>query len=231
MSDEMATEFARTVEALSKLPNLRVVILTGAGKAFSAGGHLAMLERKQQNSGEQNRQEMHVFYVSFLGILGLGVPLIAAINGSAIGAGLCLACACDIRVASDDAKLGFTFLRLGLHPGMGATFLLPRIIGSSAATELLLTGRVIDAQQSRELGLVSRVVPKANVLAEAEKVAQEILSCGPQATAQLLETMRQDLSGLRNALAREALCQGINYTGSEFKEGLAAIREKRPAKF
>jgi enoyl-CoA hydratase len=231
MSDEMAAEFARAVSALAALPKLRSVILTGAGKAFSAGGHLEMLERKQRLSGEENRRGMHLFYDSFLGILKLKVPLIAAINGAAIGAGLCVACACDVRVASEDAKLGFTFLKLGLHPGMGATFLVPRIVGRSVATELLLTGRVIGAKEAHDLGLVSKVVAKDAVLGEAEKIALEMLSCGPEASAQLLETMRQDLSELPRALAREALCQSINYVSAEFKEGLSAVKEKRPATF
>lgn len=231
MSEGMASEFAEAVRALAKLPKLRAVILTGAGKAFSAGGHLAMLEQKQQLSAEDNRRGMLSFYASFLEMLQLKVPLIAAINGAAIGAGLCLACACDIRVASDDAKLGFTFLKLGLHPGMGATFLLPRIVGRSVATELLLTSRVISAHRAQELGLVSTVCSTDTLLTTAQAIADEILLGGPEASSQLLETMRGDLIELTTALEREALCQALNYGSAEFKEGLSAVREKRAARF
>jgi enoyl-CoA hydratase/carnithine racemase len=231
MSEEMAHEFSAAVAALKSDATLRAVILTGAGKAFSAGGHLAMLEAKRAKSGEANRVAMQAFYDAFLCILDLKVPLIAALNGAAIGAGLCLACACDVRVASTDAKLGFTFLKLGLHPGMGATFLVPRIVGRSMATELLLTSRVIDASEALRIRLLSRVCPRDAVVQEAHNIAHEMLACGPAASAQLLETMRGDMSELKNALNREALCQSINYAGAEFAEGLAAVKEKRLPNF
>jgi enoyl-CoA hydratase len=190
-----------------------------------------MLESKRAKSAEENRAGMLAFYASFLGIIDLNVPLIAAINGAAVGAGLCVACACDIRVASKEAKLGFTFLKLGLHPGMGATFWVPRIIGITAATELLLTGRIINAEDSLRLGLVSQLCDAESVVERARAVAREVLACGPEASAQLLATMRRDLSALQPALIREAECQSINYAGSEFAEGLAAIREKRAPKY
>jgi enoyl-CoA hydratase/carnithine racemase len=231
MSEEMAREFSAAVVALKNESRVRAVIVTGAGKAFSAGGHLSMLEAKRAMSGEANRVAMQAFYDAFLCILNLKVPLIAALNGAAIGAGLCLACACDVRVASADAKLGFTFLKLGLHPGMGATFLVPRIVGRSMATELLLTSRVIDANEALRIGLVSRICARDTVVQEAHNIAKEMLYCGPEASAQLLETMRGDMSQLANALNREALCQSINYAGIEFAEGLAAVKEKRSPNF
>ncbi len=231
MSEEMAREFSVAVASLKSGSRVRALILTGAGKAFSAGGHLSMLERKRTTSAEANRVAMQAFYDAFLCILDLKVPLIAALNGAAIGAGLCLACACDVRVAAVDAKLGFTFLKLGLHPGMGATFLVPRIVGRSMATELLLTSRVIDANEALRIGLVSRVCPRESVAQEAHSIANEMLACGPEASTQLLETMRGDMSELTNALTREALCQSINYAGTEFAEGLAAVKEKRVPSF
>lgn len=231
MSEEMAAEFSAAVAGLKSRRAARVLILTGAGKAFSAGGHIAMLEKKQRLGGEENRAQMLKFYDSFLSILGLHIPLIAALNGAAVGAGLCLACACDIRIASRDAKLGFTFLKLGLHPGMGGTYFLPRIIGVSAATELLMTGRIISADEAYRIGLVSRLCERASLLAEAQAIAQEILACGPQATAQLVETMRGDSAHLDAALAREAVCQSVNYASAEFAEGIAAIKERRAPVF
>jgi len=231
MSEEMAAEFSAAVAGIKAKRSARVLIIAGAGKAFSAGGHLEMLEKKRLLSGEENRAEMLKFYDSFLSILDLRIPLIAALNGAAVGAGLCLACACDIRIASTDAKLGFTFLKLGLHPGMGGTYFLPRIIGPSAAAELLMTGRIISAEEAFRIGLVSKVCQRAALLSEVDTIANEILACGPQATAQLVETMRGDGAHLDSALAREAVCQSVNYGSAEFAEGITAIKERRSPSF
>jgi enoyl-CoA hydratase/carnithine racemase len=231
MSDEMAREFSAAVGALKGAHNLRAVIITGAGKAFSAGGHLSMLESKRTKSKEENRKGMLEFYGSFLCMRELNVPLIAAINGAAVGAGLCVACACDFRVASDTTKLGFTFLKLGLHPGMGATYFVPRIVGASVATELLVTGRVISADEALRIGMLSRVVPSGEVMKAARSIVEEILACGPEAMSQLLQTMRGEPGALAQALEREAECQSINYAGAEFAEGICAIKEKRSPNF
>lgn len=233
MSESMAGEFSSLINTLRpQASKLKCLILTGAGKAFSAGGDLKMLEDKQKLSGEENRLRMLSFYDSFLSILDLGVPIIAAINGAAIGAGLCLASACDIRIAAAEAKLGFTFAKIGLHPGMGATFFLPKVVGIGAASELLLTGRVIDANRALELGLVSKVVPAADVAKEANGLAQEICACGPEAIRQLVESLRGSGGfSLQQALNREASCQAINYRSEEFKEGVRATIEKRAPKF
>lgn len=232
MGEEMADEFRSLIESLHrKASALRAIVLTGAGRAFSAGGHLEMLEKKTILSGEENRLIMHGFYNSFLSILNLKVPLIAAINGHAVGAGLCVASACDIRIAAEGAKLGFTFTKLGLHPGMAATYFLPKVIGEAAATELLLTGRIIDAPEALRLGLVSRVVPQDEVHSAALSIATEIAECGGEAVRQLLESMRNRPGSLQAALEREALCQSLSYTSEEFKEGIRATREKRKPNF
>ena len=228
MGEEMARQFAEVVQSISRERiQPRAIILTGAGKAFSAGGDLAMLERKTTLSGEENRLLMLEFYTSFLSIVDLGIPVIAAINGAAIGAGLCLASACDIRIASNDAKLGFTFAKIGLHPGMGATYFLPRVVGESAATELLLTGRVIDASRAKEIGLVSTLVEREGVLDLARTIAGEIGECGPEAVKQLRASLRTGAFSRAAALEREAACQAINYASAEFKEGVRATIEKR----
>ena len=232
MGEQMAAEFVAVINSLkSRVDSIRAVILTGAGRAFSAGGHLEMLEKKRTLTGEQNRLLMHQFYRSFLSILELRTPIIAALNGPAIGAGLCLATACDIRIAADTAKLGFTFSRLGLHPGMGATYFLPRVLGFARASELLLTGRVVVASEALRLGLVSQVVLVNDVMSTALSIAQEIGLCGPEAIRQLLENLRVPGKTLDESLEREALAQSINYAGKEFAEGLAATREKRAARF
>ena len=232
MGEDMAAEFVALVEKIRvEHSGCRCIIMTGAGRAFSAGGNLEMLERKQQLSEAENQRLMLKFYHSFLGILSLNVPLVAAINGHAIGAGLCLAAACDVRVASDQAKFGVTFTRLGLHPGMGGTFFLPRVLGYAAAAELMLSGRVVDAAEAMRIGLVSKVVPSADLMSQAEALASEIASCGPEANRAVLQTLRAGSTTLAAALERESSCQSLSYKSAEFKEGVRAAIEKRKAVF
>lgn len=232
MGEGMASEFATLVDGLKpRARGLAAIILTGSGKAFSAGGDLKMLDGKRALSGEENRLRMLGFYDSFLRIRDLGVPLIAAINGAAIGAGLCVASACDIRIAAKGSKLGFTFVRLGLHPGMGATYSLARVIGHAHAMELLLTGRVIEADEAYRIGLVSRVVAPENIMTDALSIADELAAGGPEAVRQLLETLRAPQGTLEQALQREAACQAVNYKSDEFAEGVRATIEKRKAIF
>lgn len=230
MDEAMAEVFRAQIKEL-RSANLRVLILTGAGKAFSAGGNLEMLATKVELSKKKNKKKMLEFYESFLCIRELGVPLIAAVNGHAIGAGLCLAMACDIRVISKDAKLGMTFTKLGLHPGMGGTWLFPRVLGYAAAAELLLTGRVVSGDDVVRFGLSREVVPGDEVLPRAKQIAEEIASCGPLATQQLLMSLRNTPLALEDALIREAECQSENYAHHEFMEGISAAKEKRRPNF
>lgn len=230
MSEDMAVEFKKLISEIDT-KGLRALILTGAGRAFSAGGDLKMLQKKPEIEQEENKRIMLEYYNSFLCIRDLGVPLIAAINGHAIGAGLCLASGCDIRVCSQDAKLGVTFVKLGLHPGMGATYFFPRIIGISAAAELLSTGRVIKADEALSLGLVSHLVPADKVVEKAQSIASEIVSSGPLAVKLLTETLRKDIVSLKSSLENEAEAQKYNYASDEFKEGVQAIIEKRSPNF
>jgi enoyl-CoA hydratase/carnithine racemase len=232
MSEGMAEEFRAVLAALETAAvKPRAIIVTGSGRAFSAGGDLAMLKKKTTLTKDENRERMLWFYDSFLGILDLEIPLIAAINGHAIGAGLCVASACDIRIVSTGAKLGFTFVKLGLHPGMGATFVLPQVLGNAAARELLLTGRVIEADEALRVGLVSKLVAPDALLAEAQKIAEEIAANGPLCVKQLLRSVRAPALTLQEALQREASAQADNYAGAEFLEGVQATMEKRKPNF
>jgi len=231
MSEKMAVEFSALIKKLKNdSSDLRAIIITGAGRAFSAGGDLEMLQKKTTLKGEENRLKMLEFYDSFLSIRDLGIPLIAAINGHAVGAGLCLASACDIRIAHENAKLGVTFTKLGLHPGMGGTYFIPKLVGTSAAIDLMITGRMLTADEGLRLGLVSEVT-KDDVVQKATEKADQILECGPEAVRQVLETLRNGQKDLKTALAREAMCQAVNYASSEYAEGVKAIREKRKANF
>ena len=232
MSEEMADEFVALTKTLKKAKlKPRVLILTGTGKAFSAGGRLEMLDKKRSISYAQNKKLMKKFYSSFLGVRDLGIPLIAMINGAAVGAGLCVASACDIRIAAHGVKLGFTFSKLGLFPGMGATYFLPRLLGVGAATELLITGRIIQAEEALRLGLVSKSVSIETLYDETLATSREILSSGPDTVKQLLGVLRGSKKELTFSLDREASFQSISYASNEFAEGISAAPQKRAPSF
>ena len=232
MGEEMAREFSLLIEKLAAIPELRALVLQGAGKAFSAGGRLDMLQEKIALSFEENERRMLEFYRHFLSFTKLGVPTIAACNGSAIGAGLCLACAADFRICVSQAKFGFTFSRLGLHPGMGATFFVPRVLGAAKARELLFSGRVIGADEALRIGLVSEVVESPALEQAVMRLVEELLGCGPRALRSLRTTLDRDCEReLSESLALEARAQAHSYADPEFAEGLQAVREKRPACF
>lgn len=226
MSETMATEFRALAKSLEGDTSLCAIILTGAGRAFSAGGDLAMLKGKTQLNPADNRAKMLDFYDSFLSILNLDVPIVAAINGHAVGAGLCVACACDVRIASESAKFGFTFVKLGLHPGMGATFNVSRVVGIGAATELMLTGRIIDAANASRIGLCSQVVPETELIAAARKVADEIAANGRESVRQLVRSLRDTPKTLHEALQLESAHQAVNYASVEFGQRIDAAIAK-----
>ncbi len=226
MSLQMASDFKSAVEALAP-DRTRAIIVTGAGRAFSAGGDLKMLLDKADADSETNRVEMLRYYDCFLSIRELGVPVIAAINGHAIGAGMCLAAACDMRIVAAEAKLGVTFTRLGLHPGMGATHFIPRLLGRTLGSDLLMSGRVVGSALLHAHGFASALVPSDDVLEEAMNLALEIARCGPYATRLLVETLRRQDAGLPAALAAEASQQALSYASDEFREGVSAMRDKR----
>jgi enoyl-CoA hydratase/carnithine racemase len=168
MTEAMGQALTAAVETLAEDDSVRAVVLTGAGRAFSAGGDLDLLERMARGGnasrgGETRRSHevfMGRFYRLFLRVRALPQPTIAAVNGPAIGAGCCAALACDMRIAAREAKLGLNFNRLGLHPGMAASWTLPRIVGPALAAELLYTGRILDGVEAERIGLVNRAVPR-----------------------------------------------------------------------
>lgn len=215
-----------------KIDQFDAVVLTGHGKAFSSGGDLAFLEERTHDTPSRNAEIMMKFYERMLILRRLPVPTIAAINGPAIGAGLSVALLCDLRVASETANMGFSFTKLGLHPGMGSTFFLPKLVGPENAAKLLLTGELLTGAEAAAMGLVCKAVPHDQVLAEAHALASVIAKNGPIAVRSLTRTLRmQNDVGLEHALRREADSQAASYASSDMKEGLAAFRERRPPRF
>src|SRR3954447_6398392 len=154
--------------------DVRVLVVTGAGSAFCSGGNTSWIASEPDASVDHLRTRMIAFYRAWLSIRRLEVPTIAAVNGAAIGAGLCLALACDLRYAAAGAKLGAPFVKLGMHPGMAATYLLPNVVGEAHARDLLLTGRVVDADEALRIGLVSRVLEPGSFLDEVLETAAGI---------------------------------------------------------
>jgi len=232
MTLAMGREIERAVAAFNADKDVRVVVVTGAGKAFSSGGNLKTLGKEAglgDDGPDMGGQE--TFYRAFLSIRDLAVPSIAAVNGHAIGAGLCFAIACDLRVMHRDAKVGMTFVRLGIHPGMAATWNLPRLLGPALAADLLYTGRLLDADEALRLGLVSRVAGD-DFDAVVAAMAGEIAANGPVALRLLKESLRGTFDRtIEEAIAREASAQAETFTTEDAKEGIAAMIEKRAPRF
>lgn len=215
---------------------VRCAILTGAGRAFSAGGNVkAMQERGGAFRGspaeirESYRGNIHRIVRS---LYFLEIPLIAAVNGPAIGLGCDVACMADIRIASDTAKFGVTFLKLGLIPGDGGAWLLPRTIGMSRASELLFTGEVVDAHTAERWGLVSRVVGAEALAAETHALALKIAAQPPQALRLAKTLLRQGQTTTYDTLLElSAAGQALMHHTRDHAEGVSALIDKRPAQF
>jgi len=227
LTEPMGDALMSVVEKLKSENNIRAAILTGAGKAFSAGGDLEWLLARHRDTPENNIRIMQEFYKRFLIMREVPIPVIAAINGPAIGAGLCLAVGgADIRVAGDGAKLGVTFTKLGLHPGMAATHFLPKLVGPQVAADLLLTGRIVDAKEAVALGLVSSC--SSSALTGALQLADQISQAAPVSVRTLVQTLRRKQEvGLEDAYRTEATAQSICYPTNDLAEGVKALQEKR----
>lgn len=231
MSAEMTEAFPRAVAEIRAMDDVRAVVVTGAGKAFCAGGDLDFL-----HSGEpkvwQIREKMTGFYPHFLTLLDVEVPVVAAINGPAIGAGLCLALMADLRVAAEDAPLGMTFVRIGIHPGMQATALLARAVTHTWAAELFYTGRIVTGAEAHAIGLVNRSVPRERVLEEAAALAEEVAANAPIALRYLKEGLRMAYrDAAQRASAWEGFAQPVTMATEDVREGLSAVRERRRPDF
>jgi enoyl-CoA hydratase/carnithine racemase len=232
MTMEMKNEFKEAVQLIKNDPDTRVLVLTGQGKSFSSGGDLQSAFDRFNAPPAKAKSDLVNYYKSFLSIRDLKIPTIAAIKGYAIGVGLCLALACDIRVASTDLKISMPFIRLGLHPGMGTTHLLTRIIGTAKTLELCLTGDQIDAQEAFRIGIVNHLVEPENLnqfaLSLAEKIARNPVIPARFIKKSVYRGLNQDLE---STLDYESSAQVICSTTEDMKEGLAAAREKRPPVF
>jgi 2-(1,2-epoxy-1,2-dihydrophenyl)acetyl-CoA isomerase len=215
---------------------VRCVVLTGAGRAFSAGGDLNAMKARSdlfEGSGaairERYRRVVHRIVRAFY---GLEVPLVAAVNGPAMGLGCDIAGLGDIRIASDRASFGVPFLKLGIIPGDGGSWLLPRNVGYARAAEMLFTARSIDAETAQAWGLVNRVVPHDRLMEEAMITADQIAAQPPQALRMAKALLRQgrDMS-FDQMLEMSAAMQALAHLTEDHIEGVTAVLEKRPGDF
>lgn len=232
-SPEMFEELARVFGEIKGDAEVGVVILTGAGdRAFSAGADINFLKTLAQTTPIVAKAFVEKNRLALGAIEHLGKPVIAAVNGYALGGGCELAMACHMRIASETARFGQPEINLGLFPGAGGTQRLPRLVGRGIALELMLTGEAISAQEAYRLGLVNKVVPPAELIPTAEKLAQQILAKSPLAASIILEAVQHGMEmTLAEGLQLEANLFGVICGTEDMKEGTAAFIEKRQPTF
>lgn len=231
MSEEMTSSWVRAIDHLVGDPTVRVVVVTGEGSAFCSGGNTSWIASEPDATPAQLRERMLPFYRAWLSVRRLEVPTIAAINGPAIGAGLALALACDIRYAARGARMGVPFLKLGMHPGMATTYLLPDVVGPAAARDLLLTGRVVDADDALGLGLVSRVIEPGDLQAAVIGAAEDVAATAPIASRLTKTALQRGHASLEACLDWEALAQPVTLATEDLQEGIRAAQERRAPEF
>jgi len=230
LSNALTEELGQVFAEVEKDEGIRVLIITGAGeKAFMAGADIKELQERDFVLGrKQTRRRQEVFNM----LAEMPIPVIAAINGFALGAGLEMAIACTLRIASTNAKMGSPEVNLGIIPGDGATQRLPRLVGFGRAMELVLTGGMIDAEEAYRIGLVNKIVPPENLMEEVKKVANIIASKSPLAIQYAKEAVSRSLEvGIYEGMAHESYLHALVCATEDKKEGVAAFLEKRKAQY
>lgn len=230
LNADTVDEIGKVFRALESDESVRGVVLTGAGeKAFVAGADIAELSKMGPITGVAvSRQGQDVFRAIEL----MRKPVVAAINGFALGGGLELALACHLRIASENARFGLPEVKLGIIPGYGGTVRLPRLVGRGRALQMILTGEMIDAEEARRIGLVNDVVPLAALMDAARGLVTRITSNGPVAVAMALEAVDHGFHATTDdALRLESNLFGLLASTEDMREGMAAFLEKRRPEF
>ncbi len=230
LNDETIGELRAAFEALAGDDDVRGLVITGEGeKAFVAGADIGELAKMGSIDGiDVSRKGQETFRL----LEHMGKPVVAAVNGYALGGGLELALACHLRVASEKARFGLPEVKLGIIPGYGGTVRLPRIVGRGRALELILTGEMVGAERAYEMGLVNKVVPPEETRSAAEALLDTILKNGPIALRFALEAVDRSLeTGVEEGLGLEAHLFGLLASTDDMREGMNAFLEKREADF
>jgi len=231
MTPELLDSFSVAIGEAGRDETIRCLVITGTGRCFSAGADLRS-SMQRSDLGKPSRDASFAMYEPFLRVLDLEVPVIAAMNGHTVGGGFGLTLLADIRVANIRAKYGANFARLGIHSGLGISYLLPRLIGLAHASELLFTGRLIDGREALRIGLVSHAEEAEQVLPTAMGLAREIAASAPMAVKQMKASIRRGIQWeIREAALQEAELQAASLSTEDAKEGVSAILEKRDPEF
>jgi enoyl-CoA hydratase/carnithine racemase len=228
LNEQSFNEFIEALSDMERDSEISVVVITGAGRAFSAG-----LDLDEARSGPRESAlqvvptQGTVAWIPHI-MRNIKQPIIASINGPAVGAGFTIALACDIRIASEEAQMGVPFVRVGLIPELGSTYYLPRLIGVARACEIVFTGRMIGAKEAKEIGLVNEVVAKDELEAATYKMAREIAQAAPMPLQLAKKALYQGLdSDLVSQIQFEQLGQSTCFKSEDFREGIKAFLEKR----
>lgn len=231
---DMRERLAEALDRVTADPNVRVLVITGAGRAFCAGGdiqHMVGLKGRDATF-EEFEPMLDAGRIAVTKLRTLEIPVVARIQGAAAGAGLNLALACDLRIASDQASFGETFVRLGLHPDWGGTYFLPRLVGLPRALELCWLGDMIDAVEALRIGLVNRVVPHATLDDEVDALTSR-LAAAPQTSIRRIKRSLTAAAGasLEQCIENEFDAVAACWASPDVAEGVRAFVEKRPPRF
>ncbi|MBT8450371.1 MAG: enoyl-CoA hydratase/isomerase family protein [Deltaproteobacteria bacterium] len=231
MTPELLDSFSEAIDEALADRAIRCLVITGKGRCFSAGADLrSSLQRS--DLGKPSKDASFAMYEPFLRVLDVEVPVIAAMNGHTVGGGFGLTLLADVRVANLDAKYGANFARLGIHSGLGISYVLPRLVGLAHASELLFTGKLILGADALQIGLATHAVPPEDVLPHSMELARAIAASGPMAVQQMKASIRRGLGWkIREAALEEAGLQAASLDTADAAEGIAAILHKREPEF
>jgi enoyl-CoA hydratase/carnithine racemase len=228
----MGAELHQAFDAIDRDASIRVAVWTGAGeRAFCAGADMGFFSDQIREGGGAGERAARVEDFPLL-MRRFSKPIVAAINGYALGVGATMPLLADVRVAAEEAKIGFLFSRMGVMAELGSTFLVPRLVGVARAAELMLTGKMFDAAECARMGLVNHVVPRAELARRTREICEEVKKCAPLSIRLTRQAIYQGLEGtFESALRFEAYALDHLYRTTDHAEAVAAFREKRPAVF
>jgi 2-(1,2-epoxy-1,2-dihydrophenyl)acetyl-CoA isomerase len=221
---ELFQKEMKTLSALKKKP--RVILLSGRNDVFCAGGDLNLLRSFSNKTYSENKKGMQKFYNFFLSVRKVQIPILCVAKGHAIGAGLSLPFACDLRIFSDEGKYSFNFVKLGIHPGMGSSYTANELLGRSRANKLLFLAESLNGKEALEWGICDYSFPKDEIMEKSISIARGLCEAAPLALQELKKNIYSEKE-LQKALKWESKSQARNFISEDFKETLLSIQEKR----
>lgn len=230
MTPELLDGFAKAVAEARAAHGMRALVITGRGPCFSAGADFKSGLQREEAALPSDRS--FAMYSAFLSLLDVEVPVVAAMNGHAVGGGFGLSLLCDLRVANKTARYGANFCRIGLHSGMAISYTLPRLVGLAQASEMLYTGKLVTGERAEAIGYANYAVDAEEVVPKSMELANEIAASAPLAVRSVRAALRRGLAGeIREAARIEAFAQAESVQTEDAREGVAAVLEKREPRF